>query len=335
MTQPFQPAFLVGALNLSPEIINRLTALKSLLELGDLDLVAVAADRLVNDRQQPQIAETLGLLENHRYAEAAALINRLLSRGTRLVRWSDPEIRLLEAELERATTDLADLETELAELHHLVARFQATHYESLGERLRTLLRLRLHLFERQIRVDPERRSAYDRAKEDFKEFEREQEVQREDSARTKWDLSSEEQKDLKSLFRKGSKHCHPDLVPAEHHDAAAQMFRELRDAYDEGDLERLRRLVKRAETGLFLPPEVSGETESRTKQRLRARIDGIREAIDRARAGIDAIRRSPSYATMTEHDDWAALFEAQARQLDHEIEKLTITLEEMPDEVRR
>ena len=48
---------------LTPELINRLTALKSLLELGDMDLVTVAAGRLANHREQPQIAETLGLLE--------------------------------------------------------------------------------------------------------------------------------------------------------------------------------------------------------------------------------------------------------------------------------
>jgi hypothetical protein len=326
------PSLFPLALNLSPELIYRLVALKSLLDLGDMELVSIASSHLERDRDEPEIAVILGTLMDHRYAEAADLIDKLLSDGTRLARWIDPEISLLEAELERVTADLADLETEQAVVEHLVSRFQAAHNEALGERIRRLLKLQLRLLERQIKTNPEKQTAYDKASQDFDEFQRDQEIQEETNARTKWELSEDEQKELKNLFRKGSKKCHPDLVPSEHHDAAAQMFRELRAAYDEGDLKRLRRLVKRAEAGLFDASDVTGDTDERKKERLKARVAGIREALERMRIHIEAIKRSQTYQTMTEHADWAGLFEKQALLLDQEIENLTVTLEEIQDD---
>ena len=319
-------------MNLSPELINRLVALKSLLDLGDLDLVSMAASRLERDREQQELAEIVTALTDHRYSEAATLINQLLSDGTRLARWTDPEITLLEAELERVTSQLADLETEQVELGHLVSRFQAAHNAVLGERLRKLLKLRLRLLQRLIKTKPEKQSDYDQASRDFDDYQRDQEIQKETNARTKWDLTEEEQKELKSLFRKGSKKCHPDLVPAEHHDTAAQMFRELCAAYEEGDLEQLRRLVKRAEAGLFDAPSESGDSDERKKERLKAKIADIREALERIRANVQAIKVSTTYQTMTENADWDVLLESQALLMDQEIGNLTVALEDMQDD---
>lgn len=318
-------------MNLSPELINRLDALKSLLDLGDLDLVSLAASRFEHGLEQTEIVAILSALADHRYLEAANLIDQLLSDGTRLAHWIDPEIALLQAELERVTSLLADLETEQVELGHLISRFQAAHNEVLGERIRKLLKLRLRLLERQIKTNPEKQSAYDQASRDFDEFQRDQDIQKETDARTQWNLTEEEQKELKSLFRKGSKKCHPDLVPAEHHDAAAQMFRELCGAYEEGDLEQLRQLVQRTEAGLFDAPSETRDSEARRKERLKAKIAGIREALERTRANVQGIKVSTTYQTMKENADWGRLFETQANFLDEEIEKLTSMLEEMKD----
>jgi hypothetical protein len=325
-------SWFLSSVNLTPELINRLIALKSLLDLGDMELVSVASSRFENVREEPKITGILGALDDHRYAEAASLIDKLLSDGTRLARWTDPEIALLDAELERVTADLADLETEQAELEHLISRFHAAHNETLGERLTRLLQLRMRLLERQLKSDPKKRPAYDQASRDFEEFQQDQEIQKEAGARTKWDLSEPDQTELKRLFRKGSKLCHPDVVPAEHHDAAAEMFRQLRKAYDEGDLERVRQLVKRAGAGLFDASGDSGDSDQRTKDRLKARIAGIREALERTRGNIQEIKRSSTYQTMTENADWVGLFEKQALLLDQEIKNLSVTLEEMQDD---
>jgi hypothetical protein len=326
------PDWLATALDLSPNIISRLVAIKSLLDLGDLELVAVASSRLESERAEPEIDGVLSALEEHRYSEAAELIGKLLSDGTRIARWIDPEIALLEAELEQLTAELADLETEQAELEHLLSRFQAAHNEALGDRIASLLKLRMRMLGRQLKTNSAKRPAYEQARRDFEDFQQDQEHQKETDARTKWELSEAEQAELKRLFRKGSKLCHPDLMPPEHHDAAAAMFRELRKAYDEGNLERVRQLVKRGEAGLFEDQSGAGDSDNRIKERLKARIVGIREALERTRGSIQEIKRSATYRTMTESADWLALFEKQAEVLDLEIESLSETLGGMADD---
>jgi hypothetical protein len=309
--------------NLSPTLINRLTALKSLLDLGDVELVSVAASRLNEHQQEPAICEIQVALRDHRYADAARMIEKLLSDGTRLAQWIDPEIVLLEAEYELLSTELADLESEQAELAHHLSRYQAAFHESLGERLARLLKLRMRKLLRESKSKPEKKSSYKQAKKDFEDFKKEQETRREMGARTEWKLSEEEQKELKRLFRQGSKLCHPDLVAAEHKEPAARMFMELRKAYDEGDLLRIRHLVERCEAGLFDSTQSDSDQSERKKQRLRAQIAGIREALDRVRQDIQTIQESNTYQVMTQQPDWEALFAQQAELLDQEIEHLS------------
>lgn len=249
------------------------------------------------------------------------------TEDARMSPWVDPEIAVMEIELEKMTAQLADLETEHAELQHLLTRFQAAHNKALGARLRKLLKLRMQALERERKTNPEKNAAYERANRDFEEFEQDQEFQKKTNARSEWNLTKEEQKELKSLFRKGSKKCHPDLVPSEHHDAAAQMFRELREAYDIGDLERLRQLVKRAEAGLFECESQLGKSDEIKKEQLKARMTSLSEALERAKKNIDTIKSSKTYQTITNNPEWTTLFEKQALMLDQEIINLTKNFE--------
>lgn len=320
-------------MNLSSTLINRLTALKSLLDLGDVELVSVASSRLAEHQHEPGIQEIQAALADHRYAEAARMIEKLLSDGTRLAEWIDPEITLLEAEFELLSSELADLETEQADLTHQLSRYQAEFHESLGDRLARLLKLRMRKLLRESKINPEKQSSYEQAKKDFEDFEQEQETRREKDARTEWNLSEEEQKELKQMYRRGSKLCHPDLVADEHKDAASRMFMELRKAYEEGDLLRIRHLVERCEAGLFDSIQGDGDQSERKKQRLRAKIAGIREALDRVKQDIKTIQESNTYQVMIQHPDWQALFAQQAHLLDQEIEHLSQELEQENEDV--
>ena len=320
-------------MNLSSTLINRLTALKSLLDLGDVELVSVASSRLAEHQHEPAIQEIQAALADHRYAEAVRMIEKLLSDGTRLAEWIDPEITLLEAEFELLSSELADLETEQADLTHQLSRYQAAFHESLGDRLARLLKLRMRKLLRESKINPEKQSSYEQAKKDFEDFEQEQETRREKDARTEWNLSEEEQKELKQMYRRGSKLCHPDLVADEHKDAASRMFMELRKAYEEGDLLRIRHLVERCEAGLFDSIQGDGDQSERKKQRLRAKIAGIREALDRVRQDIKTIQESNTYQVMIQHPDWQSLFAQQAQLLDQEIEHLSQELEKENEDV--
>lgn len=314
-------------MTLTPEIIARLQTLQSLLELRDFELVDTVALRLETDRGQIGVGEVLDCLANRRYADASVLVAKLLSDGTRLVRWTDPEFALLEAELEQLAAELAELETEQAEVGHLLARFQAAFDRALGDRIARLLKLRMDARQRHAEAAPEEaetQSKYEEARRDYEQHRAEEEVRREAGERAEWDLSEEEEQELKRLYRAAAKRCHPDAVADEHIEAAAAMFRELNDAYQAGDLDQVRRIAERAAAGLF-ETEARDENPERRKERLRARIAVVRESIARTRAELESLKESPSYRSAVGQTDWAAYFEEQCRLLDRQIEQLCET----------
>ncbi|WP_395735235.1 hypothetical protein [Prosthecobacter sp.] len=312
-------------MTLPSELISRLQALKALLDLGDVELASSAAARLQTHREIGNIAQIIECFGAHRYAEAGRLITTVLTEGTRLVRWADPEITLLEAELERLSSDLAEAEAEQADLDHQISRFHAAHHQSLGDRLAKLLRLRLIVRIRAAAADPTKAEEAKEAQQDFDDFQKESTAQEAENARTKWDLSEEEQQELKKLFRSASKKCHPDVVPVEHQAAAAAMFRDLTEAYQTGNLVRVRHLAAQAAAGVFTA--AAGASAADQKATLQARIQAVRSALEKVRADLAAVQQSAAYHVMSQHPDWDAYFEIQAAKLDHEIERLSQAVE--------
>lgn len=307
-------------MTLPPELTTRLQALKALLDLGDVELASTAAVRLQAHKEIDAIAQLSAHFGSHRYTEASVLITTLLSEGTRIVRWTDPEITLLEAELERLSSELAEAEAEQAELVHQISRFHAAHHQSLGARLEKLLRLRLLVRMRAAVADPTKAEDAQKAQQDFADFQKESAEQEADDVRTKWDLSEDEQLELKKLFRSASKKCHPDVVPAEHQAAAAAMFRDLSEAYQTGNLTRLRHLAAQAAAGVFTATVEASAVDQ--KATLQARIHAARSALEKARAALAEIQKSAAFHVISQHPDWNVYFAAQAAKLDVEIERL-------------
>jgi chromosome segregation ATPase len=144
----------------------------------------------------------VGLVRPHRYAEAAREIGALLVEGTRLVRWEDPEIMLLERELEREAGELARVEGELAELRHRITQFQVEHTRALGGRIEELMRLRQELNGRAAVDDPAQEPAHEEARQAYEAFCEDRRRRAEEEKLTGWELGEEEQLELKRLFRK-------------------------------------------------------------------------------------------------------------------------------------
>lgn len=66
---------------LSKTIINRLTVLKSLLELEDMELVITACSRFDDFSEEREVNEIYSALQVHRFAEASRMIERILTHS--------------------------------------------------------------------------------------------------------------------------------------------------------------------------------------------------------------------------------------------------------------
>ena len=315
---------------LTPIIVARLIALKSLLDADDVDLAKSAALRLEAHRSDhPTVAKILDLLKAGRFTETSAEIVRALAEGTRVEVWIDPEVRLLEAELEQVCRELAAVGAEHAELLHRVAQFEGAQEKSLGERLHWLMGLRVRL--KQLLAmcagtdaKAEMTRDYEEACREQQEFEGGRNEQRELGVKSNWRLSEEEQAELKRCFREASKRSHPDVVAPEHRESAAKLFRELREAYEKGDQSKVRAIAERARLGFFeLGAGVRGSGPD-AKALLVAKVTASREALKAAIRHFEETRTSPACQAMAAAADWEAHFAEQAELLDKEIQRLSL-----------
>jgi hypothetical protein len=316
-------------MNLCSTFINRLTAIKHLLDLADVDLASEAFARFDEHVQGSALFETQAALLDHRYADAAKMIEKTLADGRNVVKWIDSEIPLLVAECELLANELADREAQHAELMHRIIRYQVGFYKYLGERLEKLLKLRMRKLLLESQTAPEKTPSYKQARKDLSDFEQERVMLSKKVEREMWNLflSDTERKQLKYLFRQCCILCHPKLLAEEHKELAEHIFMELRQAYDESDLIGMRKLVDRCESGLFESIQRDEDLSDYKKMRLRSQITSVREALDFVRQDIKAIEESQTYHTMNLHSDWHTIFGQQADLLDQEILHLSEELE--------
>jgi hypothetical protein len=181
------------------------------------------------------------------------------------------------------------------------------------------------LREREAAADPAKIADFAQAQQDYDSFRQDSAIREEEDARTKWDLSEDEQQELKRLFRKASKKCHPDLVTQEHQAAASAMFRDLSEAYEKGNLLRVQQISAQAEAGIFTPSDEAAAADQ--KASLQARVQAARAALGKAQAELAAVHLSAAYRIMSQHLDWETYFQTQAMKLDQEIKRLTDAVE--------
>lgn len=320
-------------MQLQTELIQRLTMVKSLLDLGDLELVSIFSTRLEAHCGETLINEILIALNEYRYYEAAKLIEKILPEEKQLVSGIDQEITILEAELERVADELADLETELIGLERLALIFLAVQNETLGNRISCLLKLRVQVLQMQINSHPEKHSAYEKSHREYEEFERTVESQKKIDSQIKWYLSNEEQTELNRLFRKGAKIYHMLIntqVP-EHCKRSLGIFIKLRKAYNEGDLKYIKVLLLRIECVFF---DVAKTSEKDSKCRieiLNARIAFSRKLLAFLREDILNLKDSSACQTFVNYPDRLDFYENQAKAIDKEIKTLSVFIETAED----
>ena len=116
--------------------------------------------------------------------------------------------------------------------------------------------------------------------------------------------------DLKALYRRASKRCHPDAVPTAYEEEAAATFQALDAAYQSGHARAVEAIAEALERwGFPRTPDGSAETE-RTND-----LRHLRRAISDLESSIQAIRGTDAYQDLAEAGDLDALLRARKEQL--------------------
>lgn len=172
---------------------------------------------------------------------------------------------------------------------------------------------------------------YEAFEEDYREFSHEYEsVKKQD----RFDLNEEEQAEMKKLFRKASKLCHPDIVADELREQATAIMQQLNDAYSKKDLKKIKEILYNLENGKTF--EIASDTIN-DKELLKEKIKDVRERIDGLKEEIKEILWDENYLIISEVDDLDSYFDRLKSELQEEYDRLqneiTTTQQSEPESI--
>jgi hypothetical protein len=157
---------------------------------------------------------------------------------------------------------------------------------------------------------------YEELKEEYEEFHREYE---EVLNQERYELNDEEKKELKKLFRKAARLCHPDIVTKELQDQAHEITAQLNEAYAVKDLERVKKILEMLENGVYF--DIASDTLENT-DKLKHKITQLREKVDAITQELEAIKADETFNTIQAIEDWDAYFVQMREALEQEYQEL-------------
>ena len=159
---------------------------------------------------------------------------------------------------------------------------------------------------------------YEEVKSHYEEFESEYEHIKE-SVQNSPTLNDEEKKELKSLYKKAARLCHPDIVPDELKEKAHELMQKLNDAYSKKDISKVKEILHSLQNGTSF--EVSSETIE-DKELLKQKIKEYKQNIEDLKSELEEIKSDDTYQTIVELDDWDEYFKELKNELEVEKERL-------------
>ena len=164
---------------------------------------------------------------------------------------------------------------------------------------------------------------FEKIKDDYEEFSGEYEHIKEESE-DRYEISEDEKQELKKLYRKASRLCHPDIVVDELKKQAHKIMQTLNAAYSNKDLKTVHKILDNLENGIAF--DVASDKID-DKKILKAKINELREKIDSINEEIADIKEDEIYKTISELDDWDEYFEGIKNTLEEEMQALKGQLE--------
>jgi len=218
----------------------------------------------------------------------------------------------LKLELKALELQISALEDEKTEIEKLIHDFEVRHSQELGELILKILRLRREKLKEEAKKDETKKKDYTEAEKDFKEYNQTYEATKDEHI---LELTEEQRRDIKTAYRKASKLCHPDVVMDEHKAEAEKMFKDLKDAYDKNDLQKVNELLNCLEKGIF--QNKSEKTDE--KKKLKNIIERLRIKRNEIEKTVNGLKNNETFKTIEDIGNWDEYFADTKRKLNEEL----------------
>lgn len=301
------------------KICVRLETLKNVILLEDFEDIKYQLDKLktsikiaVSDTNTDNLSIIIKNTERKNYGEVVRLINEFTTRFRQLTIFIDSEIAALKLESRSLELQINAMDDEKTEIEKLLHSFEIRHNQELGDIIIKILRIRKEKLKTEAEKDTSKKKEHEEAEKDYDDFNQNYSTLKDEKI---LELTDEEKKELKTLYRKASMLCHPDKVAEDQKEEAERIFKELAEAYKKNDLEKVKEILANLEKGIFL----SNTDVTNEKEKLLILVRQLRIKRDHMEEELNAIRKSETYETVSSIDDWDEYFMNLKEKLNNQL----------------
>ena len=298
------------------QILKRLEIIKSSISIEDDETVQLQVGRLYELNIDDEVKNILSLIENTDFQKVIPLIDTYVQQFTSLIVYEDEEIQGLKLELKILEKQFLLLSCRVEEYHNVINDFNASYHFELGTLIEEVLILREEYYEYKYKKNVEYEYEYFEAKKDFENFHEEFKNQHYE---TPVELSKKEKKELKRLYKKASRLCHPDIIEDDKKEKAEDIFKALNAAYQQKDVKKVSEILEQLLTGESF--SITSDTVFDRKI-LKRKIGISREKIKTIKIELESIKLDETFVLVNKIDDLEEYFILKKRELQEEKENI-------------
>lgn len=304
------------------KILIRLETLKNIIVLEDTEDINYQVKKiklLVKSQAQSDVLtkvnDIIVLIEKSNFSKAVLLISELVNKYKQIAVYIDLDISALKLEIKSLELQLSSIEDEKTDIEKLISGFEIRYNSELGEYLIKLLKIRKEKLKEEAEKDQTKQTEFEEAENDFNEYENNFNSTKD---KITFELTEEEQKDLKSTFRKASKLCHPDVVSDEFKEEAEKVFNDLKQAYDLNDIKKVNEILKNLEKGIFK----SNSEKISEKEKLLLIVTQLKIKLEELENNLNKLKNNETYITVTKIENLDKYFSETKEKILLELKKL-------------
>lgn len=301
------------------KILQRFEMIKSAIMLEDEEIIELQVIKLSQLILDTEAEDILARLKSGSFEAVIGLIELYRQSKTGLINYEDKAVYGLRLELKQLETEYEDLSLEKINLEARLNDFNNQYHFQCGDLIESILLYRFQLQQRVAQESPhdqEKAEASEEGRRDYEEFHQEHSAKKDEAP---IELSEDDQKALKAAYRRASRLCHPDKVSDEFKEQAAEVFKQLSEAYKSKDLQAIKNILESLENQKGF--SIFSDTVSNA-ERLRQRISTIKRKIAEIKISIANIKADETYQLIESISDWGDYFDEMEESLREELNNL-------------
>ena len=285
-------------------LAEELTKLQQMIVEEEVKPLQQTSERLRQSEHAPALSYLLNAIDNNRIQDAATLVKDLLrQQNQQLAVYIDPVIGALKVELSYQQNELSKKEIIREEHSKLIDLFHARYFSKVGHLIEKLLFLRKEKLRIQVKMNPDLQKLLELAEKEYADFFEYKEQSKDGII---YQLSDAKLKEIKRLYRKASKVCHPDRVKEQQRAQAEELFNKLQKAYKRNDIKKVRSIATFLEKAGHFDMKIDAYDNVEV---VRAQIENILAQIEETEDEITNIEGSSAFQTVDNiKEDWNEYF---------------------------